>query len=87
MMVWSVVLRNVIEHNRYLVGLNSNALSEFFCLIVTRFFLAVTMRSSLSWKVFMVNRFRLRLRRLEYKLAGISVDNVLEPPLSFPSSA
>ena len=57
----SMVLRSVIEHNRYLVGVNSNA----FCLIVTRFFLAVIMRSLLSWKVFMTNRFPLHLLRLE----------------------
>ena len=82
-----MVLGSVIEHNRYLVGVNSNDLSEFFCLIATRFFLAVTQQSSLSWKVFMFIRFRLRLRRLGYKLAGISVDNVLEPRLFFPSSA
>ena len=48
------MLRNIIKHNRYLVGVNSNALSEFSCLIVTIFLLAVTMRSSLSWKVLMV---------------------------------
>ena len=35
-----MVLGSVIEHNRYLVGVNLNDLSEFFCLIATRFFLA-----------------------------------------------